>query len=75
MPWAPVVLTMTAPTMPVVVMMVAAETLTQMHDGSACRGGGFLRHIGGLRRHGKGGDDGEHEHRAGPGGGAMALDE
>ena len=55
-PRAPVVLTMTAPLMPVVMMMVPAETLAQVHDSGASSGDSFLRHIGGLCRHGNGGD-------------------
>ena len=47
---------MTAPLMPVVMMMVPAETLAEVHDGGARSGDSFLRHIGGLSRHGNGGD-------------------
>ena len=59
---------MTAPLMAVMVMMIAAEALAQMHVRSACGGRGFIGHIGGLGRHGKGSDKRQGEHSARDGG-------
>ena len=53
---------MTAPLMAVVMVMIAAEALTQMHDRSACGGRGFVGHISGLCRHGKGGNKRKSKH-------------
>lgn len=53
---------MTAPLMAVMVMMIAAEALAQMHDRSACGGRGLVGHISGLCRQGKGGDKRQSEH-------------
>lgn len=47
---------MTAPAVAVVMMMVSAKALAQMHDRSACGGRGLVGHISGLCRHGKGSD-------------------
>ena len=74
-PRAPVVLTMTAPPMPVVMMMVPAETLTQVHDGGACCGDSFLRHIGGLGRQGDGSDQRHRKHGTRDGGSAREFRE
>jgi len=59
---------MTAPLMAVVMVMIAAEALAQMHDRSACGGRGLVGHIGGLCRHGKGGDKRQSEHSTRDGG-------
>lgn len=64
---------MTAPTMPVVVMMVPAETLAQVHDGGASTRDGFFRHIGGLSRHGNGGDQRHRKHGTRDGGSAREF--
>lgn len=66
---------MTAPLMPVVVVMVPAETLAQMHDCGACCGDSFLRHIGGLSRHGNGGDQRHRKHGTRDGGSAREFRE
>lgn len=62
MPRAPIILTMTAPAVAVVMVMIAAEALAQVHDRSTRCGGGFLRHIGRLGGHGKSGDEGDEQH-------------
>ncbi len=54
--------------MAVVVMMIAAEALAQVHDRSACGGRGFIGHIGSLCRHGEGGDKRQGEHSTRDGG-------
>ena len=59
---------MTAPLMPVVVVMIPAKSLAQVHDSGAGSGGGFLRHIGGLGRHGNGGDQRHRKHGTRDGG-------
>jgi hypothetical protein len=46
----------------VVMMMVAAESLAQVHDRRARCGGGFLRHIGRLGGHGKSGGESDEKH-------------
>ncbi len=48
--------------MAVVMMMVAAEPLTQMHDGRAGGGRGLVGHISGLCRRGKGSTKRQSEH-------------
>ena len=64
---------MTAPLMAVVVMMIAAKALAQMHDRSACGGRGLVGHISGLRRHGKGGNKRQGEHSSRDGGCAREI--
>lgn len=54
--------------MAVVMVMITAEALAQMHDRSACGGRGLVGHIGGLCRHGKGGDKRQSEHSTRDGG-------
>ena len=54
--------------MAVVMVMIAAEALAQMHDRSACGGRGLVGHIRGLRRHGEGGDKRQGEHSTRDGG-------
>ena len=68
MPRAPVILTMTAPAVAVVVMMIAAVALAQMNDRSACGGRDLVGHISSLCRHGKGGDKRQDEHSTRDGG-------
>jgi len=66
---------MTAPPVPVVMMMVPAETLVEVHDCGACRGDSFLRHIGGLCRHGDGSDQRHRKHGTRDGGSAREFRE
>jgi len=61
--------------MPVVVMMVPAETLVEVHDGGACCGDSFLRHISGLSRHGNSGDERHSKHGTRDGGSAREFSE
>ena len=61
--------------MPVVVMMGPAETLAQVHDGGASTRDGFFRHIGGLSRHGNGGDQRHRKHGTRDGGSAREFRE
>ena len=68
MPRTPVILTMTAPLMAVVVMMIAAEALAQVHDRSACGGRGLVGHKSSLCRHGKSSDKRQSEHSTRDGG-------
>ena len=66
---------MTTPLMAVVVMMIAAEALAQMHDRSACGGHGLVGHISGLGRHGESGDKRQGEHSTRDGGRAREVRE
>ncbi len=68
MPRAPVILTMTAPAVTVMMVMIAAEALTQMHDRSACGGRGLVGHKSSLCRHGKSSDKRQSEHSTRDGG-------
>lgn len=66
---------MTTPLMAVVMVMIAAEALAQVHDRSACGGRGLIGHIGGLGRHGKGCDKRQGEHSTRDGGRAREVRE
>lgn len=59
--------------MPVVMMVIPTETLAQVHDGGVSCGDSFLRHIGGLCRHGNGGDQRHRKHHTRDGGGAREF--
>ena len=54
--------------MAVVVMMIAAEALAQVHDRSACGGRGLVGHKSSLCRHGKSSDKRQSEHSTRDGG-------
>lgn len=66
---------MTTPAVAVMVMMVSAKALTEVHDGCACGGRGLVGHISGLCGHGKGGNKHQGEHSTRDGGRAREVRE